>query len=110
MSNAEKGIYSKKFIFKAQDGVEEFIYLKPLPVKYLPKLFKVAAKFNGAKEEDVMSKLDEDTMTDLTEIVFQAVKKSLPDDKDEVVDSFVSQHFMELIGAVFEVNFNNKGQ
>lgn len=108
MSNAEKGIYSTKFMFKTQDGVEDFIYLKPLPVKCLPKLFKVAARFNGTKEEDVLVKMDEETMTDLTELVHQAVKKSLPSDTDEVVDSFVSQHFMELIGAVFETNFKNK--
>lgn len=105
-------VYTKDFEFKDTTGGFSRITIKPLQTKHLPKLFKIAGKFQSLEGKgkdgiNVLEILDEKTTEDLIDLCVATIKRSLPSENQEVIEDFVSSHFLQLIPLIFEVNFKS---
>lgn len=102
-------VYSEEIEIKNQDGTIEKYRIKPLPGKYLAKMYNVISKMEGSGGGDIdLSSFNEKTMEDLHEICFETFKRSYPNEKVEDLELFVSQNLMKLVEGVFKVNINNE--
>jgi hypothetical protein len=82
--------------------------LKPLPGKYLSKLYHLATVFEAAsKEDNFMAALDEKSTQYMFELCYESMKSSYPGTDAAVIESFVSQNLMKIIPVVVEVNLNH---
>ena len=82
--------------------------LRPLSGRFIGKLYSVIGKLQGSDEKDIMSKLDEDTMTKMYDICFETFKSSYPKEDEIKVSAFVSQNLMKLIEPVITVNIGEQ--
>lgn len=105
-----KGMYDKEFQFD-NNGKEESIILKPLPLGTVKDLFKIMNAIqkhtNEDKTVDVLGVLaDDDVIADkITKVIKDTVKKSYPDMAEDVLDDFVAVNMFTLLPLVIEVNF-----
>lgn len=114
-----KGVYDKRFNISLADGSVQEVILKPLPAKYLPKLFKISKIFDNKnindsnisddeKNSKMLELLSEDNvLEDIAEVVTVTIKKSYPEMEDSLVDDFVTINLFTLFPLVFEVNFRS---
>jgi hypothetical protein len=82
--------------------------LRPLAGRFIGKLYSVIGKLQGSDEKDMLSKLDEDTMTKMYDICFETFKSSYPKEDESKVSAFVSQNLMKLIEPVITVNIGDQ--
>lgn len=104
-----KGMYDKEFKID-NNGKEETILLKPLPLSNIPNLFKIMneiQKHTIDKQVDVLGVLssDKDTTLLIMDVIKATVKKSYPELEDNLVDEFVAVNMFQLLPLVIEVNF-----
>ena len=103
-------IYTKEVSIKTMISEEKFV-LRPLNGRHFPKLVSIINKLKSEEGEDaskVLSKLDEDTSSNLHYLILETFKKSYPNENVDKLDEFVTQNMFALIGPVFELNINNK--
>lgn len=125
-----KGMYDKEFKFD-NNGKEESIIIKPLPVKLLPKLFHIVKALNdkdikalqivSSDTEDVKTEkqlklselmmdrlLEESVLQIVIDVVSATVEKSYPNMDVETRDEFITNNMFTLLPFIFEVNFKKK--
>lgn len=104
--------------FVNADGEKDVFIFKPISVKYLPKLMGVMRSisksgmmkkdFENLSEKEQAEKtldvLSEETTDKLISLVKNMCHNSFPDEDSDAIDAFISAHFNELIGILFEVN------
>lgn len=113
----KNGIFTGIFQYEDKDGISQKILLKPLKPDCLKDLIRVAKKFKGLKREQdesdesfsdkIMERLDDSTMSTMTMLCVEALKRSLPDTSLEDIESFVTSNFMQLFPIVIEMNLPN---
>jgi len=86
------------------DGSKQTIQLKPLGMKNMPKLFKVFESFREANEENMVEHLNEESMTQVMDLVYHTLVKSYPDVPEEALAEMAANNFMELFPIVIELN------
>jgi len=95
---------------KRANGEEDTFTIHPLTYKYLPKIFNLLNKLKDLDglEEDNTSKFfevfDEPTIMSLQELCLATMKISYPEEKEEVLQSFVTSNLFEIFPIVIEVN------
>ena len=125
-----KGMYDKEFKFD-NNGKEESIIIKPLPAKYMSKLFSIINALNNKdmkelqilKEDSedtktskqlklsemIMDKLlEEDILQSVVEVVTATVEKSYPNMEPELREEFITSNMFTILPFIFEVNFKRK--
>lgn len=110
MVDFKKGIYEKEFKYEDNDGVEQGILLKPLPVKHLPALFNVVKRFQGRdteKPEEFLAALDDDVIEKLVNMCVAVMKKSFPTMDESDIDGFVASNFLTLFPVIIEMNLKS---
>ena len=101
-------VYTKEVKIKVGDK-EETYKLRPLTGRYYPKFTSVISHLQKVSSEDStvdMSKLDPEIFGSIHELCFQTFKKSYPEQKDEVLEEFITQNLFQIIPALIEVNIN----
>jgi len=96
-------IYTKEVEIKG----EKYL-LRPLAGRYIGKLYSVIGKLQGTDEKDLLSKLDEDTMSKMYDVCYETFRSSYPKESEETVANFVSQNLMKLIEPVITVNIGEQ--
>lgn len=95
---------------KEQVVIDDETYIfRPLGGKLFAQFFKLIHKmseldldFNNPKASS--SLFDEETARILHDLCFHSLKKSYPQEKDEVLDEFVTQHLFQLMEPLMKVN------
>ena len=112
-----KGMYDKHVVVDLADGTRQEMVLKPLPAKYLPKLFKLANELTiddkDLSDDDKNHRMLEvlsrqEVMDDLVLLCTETLKKSYPDLSDDAINEFVTINGFTFITKVFEVNIRTK--
>lgn len=89
------------------DG-DEFIIKAPSN-KSLPTLFKVLRPFKDLKEGqdidmvDMMAKMDDEAISNMEQLVIDAVHVSFPEEPEEQRVQFAKAHFMSLLPIVMKL-------
>jgi len=109
MVDFRNGIYTEKFMYKDNDGIEQTLVLRPLPGKHLAALFGVVSKLNtGTGENMDMSKFDKETVQDLYDMCLVTLERSNKGVNKEDLEEFVSVHFLELFPVIINLHFREK--
>ena len=100
-------IYIKEVEIETCTG-KQILRLRPLSGRFLPKLYSVLKSFGmggtAVKPEELFDSLDEITIKNIHELILETLKKSYPEQKEVILDEFVSQNLLKLINALVEVN------
>ena len=81
--------------------------LKPLTTEQLPLFFKVMKGMAGAtkdKPEDAFKNMDEESMKALQQMIDITLKKSFPDETEEVRKEFGMKYWGQLFEKIIEMN------
>ena len=72
--------------------------IKPLGIKSLPQLFKVAKQLDGIdlKKENIMSRLKPETMEILVDLVMDTLHKSFPDKELNLLRNRILHHYHQF--------------
>lgn len=81
---------------KIKLGEKEWTF-RSLDTDYLPDLFKI---INGVDN----GKFNEEAQTALKRLVEETIKKSYPNEPENLRKEFAFKHLMDLIGIVIDVN------
>jgi hypothetical protein len=101
---------NKTLKLKRENGEEDTFTLQPLPYKYLPKIFQLFNKLkdlDGVGEEETnkfFEVFDKETIELLQELCFETMKRSYPEEKDNVLQDFVTSNLFEIFPVIIEVN------
>lgn len=109
---SEFEIYKKEVEIETMTGKKKYILL-PLRGRFLPKLMSLVSKFNGKEESEILASLDDDTMLNLHQLVFETLKYSLKVENEEeleALDMFVSQNVFKFLQPLMEVNFGENAK
>ena len=87
------------------DGIEKDYVLKPLKWDDFPKLYGLVSKFNGTKEEDIISKLGENEIKVLMELELKMFIESYPHLKEDDLKPIIQENLFDLLGILVELNF-----
>ncbi len=80
------------------------IHLKPLGLKYLPDIFELMGKFEGAKEDEMMNKMDRESAELISKLCRETMALSYPNEPESERDLFVMQHIGDIFPVVIEIN------
>lgn len=98
-------------IYSKDVTIEGKVYtVKPLPGKFLPKLYKLVGKLQGISGEgdNVLEIIGEESIGDLHILASEMFARSYPQQAREDIEMFVSQNLLAVLPVVLEVHFNNK--
>lgn len=93
-----------------EEGVTDSFNIKPLSMKDMVKLMQAVQKSGpiqnkeGLSEEELLEKFDPTMFEDFNDIIMITLKKSLPDVSEDRLELFASQHFMELMTKILDIN------
>lgn len=85
-------------------GEDEFL-IQPLGVEYLSKIFRLGAAFSGAKEDEILLRMaDESTAEAIQTILMATLEESFPEKDKKILGKFALQNFNDLFPIVMELN------
>lgn len=84
---------------EAKDGTKETVRINCVAVNDFPLFFEL---MKGGLDTD---KLDQKKGEVLVEIVKRTLKKSFPEEDDTTLDDFAARHFIKIVNAIMEANF-----
>lgn len=94
------------------EGKEEEFKFESIGAKYLPNLFTIMNRFKGIDEksdgDEVINKLDKETVDNIMEMIIETVKKSYPEASQDDAEQFASTHFIEMMPVVINLNSPKK--
>ena len=93
---------------KEIDFEGEKVLLKPLDVEYLPHFFKIMKSFSGANKdatiEETLKNLNDDGMNSIKIVIKETLKRSLPEESDEIRDVLGLKFMSDILNCVIELN------
>ncbi len=102
---------------KKENGEEDIFTLKPLPYKYLPKIFKLLNslkdmdKIEGKEDASKLFEiLDEETISLIQELELETFKRSYPEEDVKVLEDFIMSNLFEIMPIIFEINSFNSSK
>lgn len=101
-------LYEEKIVVKI-DGKDQELTFRPLGGKYLPKFYRFLSSYDkkDTESENEATKRfmqNEAAITDLHCLALATMKKTFPDEKEEVLDEFVGRNLFALVAPIIKVN------
>lgn len=84
-------------------GAKEKLMMKPLPYSQVNKLLLISKDFTG---EDSLSKLTDESVERIKDVVLETMKMSYPDEPIDELKGFVAKNFMVMMPFIMDINFN----
>lgn len=113
-------IYTKEVKIKGNDGTITKYKLRPLNGRHLSKVFDIVNVLsktgaNKSLPQEEQAKLafdafDKNTIDKLHSITFETLKKSYPNESEEVLDEFTSQNLLFFMDAIISLNMPDDKQ
>jgi len=97
-------VYSKEIKIE-HNGTDYTYELRPVEGKHIKKFYRAIKGLQNLEEGDV-SNLDEESMEMLHFIAVKSLEHDVSDSERENLDRFVTQHLMELVEPVIQVNMD----
>jgi len=79
--------------------------LRPLSGKHIRLFYKAVSGLQGL-DQDSLDELDETSMEALHKVAYKCFEDDASEASEDELDRFVSQHLMELINPVMQVNMD----
>jgi hypothetical protein len=86
---------------------------KPLTGRYIGKIYSLMKSFSKVKEgseTSVLEAMDEATVGQLYDVVYETVIKSYPTEDKVKLEAWVSQNLMRLIEPVLKINLPSEAK
>lgn len=90
------------------DGIEREFTFKPVNWEHFPKIFTLATRFQNLKENEILSVMDEKTLSSLMEMELLMFKNSYPEMKEQDIKNIIMDNVFEIMGVLFTVNLVRK--
>jgi hypothetical protein len=82
------------------NGKEDKYIIRPLNGEYFSEMFSLVDKIKDTDKIDT----DPETIKLLHKLVFQSLKDSYPEQKDEDLNKFTTQHLFKFIEPLVKIN------